>query len=250
MKTVVDKKNVKSFFDTTFEKDSREKVSKFYSITGSSRKAYIDFLSGISENKNILEYGCGMGSYAYNFVKNFDHLTGIDISTKAVEMANSDLNPEEKEKVSFVVMDAEKLEFDDNTFDIVCGTGVLHYLDIETAFKEILRVLKPDGRAVFLEPLNYNPAINLYRKLTPGLRSRDEHPLTVKDLNLLLKFFRKTELKFFHLFTLAAIPFQNWIFFKPVLKTFSILDKILFSIIPYSRYLAWQVVFLLEQPDK
>src|SRR3546814_4334755 len=43
------------------------------------------------------------------------------------------------------------------------------------------RVLRPGGRAVFIEPLGLNPAIELYRRFTPSARTPDEHPLLRRD---------------------------------------------------------------------
>ena len=82
----------------------------------------------------------------------------------------------------------------------------VHHLDIERAFESIKRVLTPGGRCVFLEPLHHNPLINYFRKITPSLRSIDEHPLNMKDLNKICSFFENVKLSF-HVFTvLLALP--------------------------------------------
>jgi ubiquinone/menaquinone biosynthesis C-methylase UbiE len=48
------------------------------------------------------------------------------------------------------VADAERIPYDDNTFDLVVGHAVLHHIpDLPSAFREVLRVLKPGGRFVF-----------------------------------------------------------------------------------------------------
>ena len=48
------------------------------------------------------------------------------------------------------VADAERMPYDDDTFDLVVGHAVLHHIpDLDTAFREVLRVLKPGGRFVF-----------------------------------------------------------------------------------------------------
>jgi SAM-dependent methyltransferase len=48
------------------------------------------------------------------------------------------------------VADAERIPFDDDTFDVVVGHAVLHHIpDLDTALREVLRVLKPGGRFVF-----------------------------------------------------------------------------------------------------
>jgi SAM-dependent methyltransferase len=48
------------------------------------------------------------------------------------------------------VADAERIPYDDDTFDLVVGHAVLHHIpDVAAAFREVLRVLKPGGRFVF-----------------------------------------------------------------------------------------------------
>ncbi|WP_428491963.1 hypothetical protein [Rhodopila sp.] len=57
------------------------------------------------------------------------------------------------------------------------GIGIIHHLDTRQASREVARVLRPDGNAVFWEPMGTNPIIGLYRMLTPNARTVDEHPL-------------------------------------------------------------------------
>ena len=48
------------------------------------------------------------------------------------------------------VADAERIPYADNSFDLVVGHAVLHHIpDVQAAFREVLRVLKPGGRFVF-----------------------------------------------------------------------------------------------------
>ncbi len=59
----------------------------------------------------------------------------------------------------FVIADAMKLQFPDNSFDVVFGSSILHHLDFERVMPELFRVLKPGGRIVFAEPNMLNPQI-------------------------------------------------------------------------------------------
>jgi ubiquinone/menaquinone biosynthesis C-methylase UbiE len=45
--------------------------------------------------------------------------------------------------------DAHKLDFPENTFDVIYGAGILHHLDYARALLEILRVLRPGGAMIF-----------------------------------------------------------------------------------------------------
>lgn len=86
--------------------------------------------------------------------------------------------------IDFRLMDAHKLSFPDNSFDVVFGFGILHHLDYATALDEIWRVLRPGGRMIFNEPLDMNPVGVLVRKLTPRARTPDEAPIRREHLAL------------------------------------------------------------------
>ena len=138
----------------------------------------------------------------------------------------------------------------DSSFDVACGKGILHHLRIEKALGELTRVLKPEGKAIFLEPMGYNPAINTFRKLTPRLRTENEHPLTRKDLELIEKYFGQTNHSFFNLSSLLAVPFRNTRKFSSILEALDSIDRSLFKWAPFLRWMAWQVVITLNKPRK
>jgi SAM-dependent methyltransferase len=80
-------------------------------------------------------------------------------------------------------MNAEETAFADNSFDLICETEIFHHFNLNKACAEIRRILRPDACAVFIELLGHNPLVNLYRKLTPQIRSVDKHSLLVKDVS-------------------------------------------------------------------
>jgi ubiquinone/menaquinone biosynthesis C-methylase UbiE len=100
-----------------------------------------------------LEIGCGTGYFSLNLMQAgvIDHLTCTDISYGMVEALNA--NAERlglAERVRATRADAESLPFPDGSFDLVVGHAVLHHLpDLEGAFSEFRRVLRPGGRIVF-----------------------------------------------------------------------------------------------------
>jgi SAM-dependent methyltransferase len=177
-------------------------------------------------------------------------VTGIDISDVAIEKATEHARVAQIKDLDYFQMDAEVLTFPDDRFDLICGSGILHHLDLRRAFSELARTMQPDGKGVFLEPLGHNPLINLYRRATPGLRTPDEHPLLMQDFSLARRYFGKIELHFFNLFTLCAVPFRRSRWFPRVLGVFAGLDRVLFQTIPGARRYAWNVVIALSQPKK
>lgn len=170
--------------------------------------------------------------------------TAIDISSKGIEKAILNV-PSGK----FYEMNAEEMTFPKNNFDLIFGTGILHHLDLLKALRSITKVLIKEGQITFIEPLGHNPFINLYRWLTPKLRSEDEHPLLDKDLKLFLNYFEVVEVSYFNLTTFFAVPFRNSIFFKPLLKALVAFDNFIFKIKPLRKF-AWIVVLNCKSPKK
>ncbi len=100
---------------------------------------------------DALEVGCGTGFFSLNLkgAGVVDHVHVTDLSSKMVETAKRNgaaLGFEVEGRVA----DAERLPYDDDTFDLVIGHAMLHHIpDVELALRECLRVLKPGGRFVF-----------------------------------------------------------------------------------------------------
>jgi ubiquinone/menaquinone biosynthesis C-methylase UbiE len=100
-----------------------------------------------------LELGCGTGFFSLNLVSGGviapDGLAVTDISPGMVSVAVRNAKNLGFE-VEGRVADAERLPFDDDSFDLVVGHAVLHHIpDLDQTMREILRVLKPGGRFVF-----------------------------------------------------------------------------------------------------
>ena len=98
-----------------------------------------------------LELGCGTGFFTLNLklagVLDDCHVT--DLSPGMVEVAQRNARNLGFD-IEGRVADAERLPYPDESFDIVVGHAVLHHIpDLDLAFGEILRVLKPGGRFVF-----------------------------------------------------------------------------------------------------
>mgnify|MGYP001353122547 CR=1 FL=1 len=145
------------------------------------------FVSDIcwSEDANVLEIGCSSGYDAVDYCKYANSYIGVDISDVAIEKCNS-LSIKNAE---FHCIDGHKLPVNDKSVEYVIVNALLHHLDLEISFTEISRVLSDDGALIFVEPLGINPVFQIYRMVTPGARTVDEHPFTFKDLELMQKYF-------------------------------------------------------------
>jgi Methylase involved in ubiquinone/menaquinone biosynthesis len=242
----------KNYHNEIFGEDNpRDEVIGFYSIDRQKTDFINELINKYSKNASVLEYGCGVNCSAFSMAELSDNVAGIDISDVAVKKNNEQAAQIGiQDRLKFYVMDAHHLEFSDNCFDFVYGNSILHHLDIEKAYRQISRVLNCEGHAVFCEPLKYNPFIGLFRVLTPRLRTKDEHPLSSKDLRDAHKYFAKVEISYFSLFTLFAIPFKSKKAFKKILNFFEHLDKSVFRHLPFLRKFSWMVVMDLSDPIK
>jgi len=238
----------KAFHDDEYLDDTRwQSVDKYYAIIERRVRFWDDFLSARSPGRRVLECGCGVGNYTLRLAELGAHITGIDLSETAIKKAQATASSAGL-KVDYRRMDGEALDFQNHTFDIICGAGILHHLGLERSFAEIARTLKPDGVAVFMEPLGHNPLINLYRRVTPGLRTPDEHPIRMRDLLLARRFFGSIEVHSYHLLSLAAVPFRRTAVFPLVLRLLDNLDGFLFRRLPLTRRYAWFTIALFRDP--
>ena len=241
----------RNFHNGAFASDLRNDAAKYYEVTRKSRELYIRSVENLGARKRVLEYGCGPGSYAFHLGAHHAKVTGIDISDVAIQQAREQAAALQLDaQVTFEVMNAEALSFADNSFDLICGTGILHHLNLQKAFEEIQRTLSPNGHAVFIEPLAHNPLISLYRWATPKLRTEDEHPLTMSDLQRARRYFATVETRFFHLSSLGAVPLRKYPFFERVVHALDRMDETLFRLSPPMKRFAWRVLLTLSRPFK
>jgi len=131
----------------------------------------------------ILDYGCGLGDRSFEMATLGHDITGIDLSSNYIKLANTKKIERSFNNINFIEMDAHKLKFENEAFDLVIGDGILHHLDFEQALKEVRRVLMGGGVAIFKEPLADNPLLKIFRFFTPKARTVDERPFSGKDLD-------------------------------------------------------------------
>lgn len=107
--------------------------------------------SGSKSPKRILDVGCGFGGSSRWLASQFPdaEVTGITLSHKQVERGTQLAKERGLNNVTFKVMDALAMEFDDDTFDLVwaCESGE-HMPDKKKYVEEMTRVLAPGGNMV------------------------------------------------------------------------------------------------------
>ncbi len=229
----------------------KEARTKFYYLVRKARANYRSLLDNI-ENKKVLVVGSSEGGVT-SLARKGAMVTGIDLSNKAIDLLQKAIVREGlKKKCSAMIMDAENLDFDDHSFDIICCSGVLHHLDIKKAMSCWKRVLKPGGRIIMMEPMAWNPVVMMYRLATPSMRTKDEHPLTPKDVRILKTHFGRVEIDSFVFLSVLSIV---WVYLPNVLSmkehSMNALDSFdawLFKRFPVLKYFCWASVFQLSNP--
>lgn len=104
--------------------------------------------------KTILDIATGTADIAIKFseIEN-SNIIGIDISSKMLDVGREKIqNKGLAKRVVLKKGDAENLEFDSNSFDIISiGYGVRNFENLEKGLKESFRVLSPEGKLIILE---------------------------------------------------------------------------------------------------
>jgi len=249
------KKYEQTFHNKLVKKPTKERFTPYDDqLLGPLEKEADDFLGDL-KGKELLFYGCGIDwSTANKFYISGCPVTMIDISDESIEILQRKIQEMHQEGgIVPLQMDCEELQFESARFDLVFGRAILHHLDMEKALKEIRRVLKPGGKAVFIEPLGLNPFINLYRKLTPHLRTPFEHPLVKEDFVISKKIFDDVTYKEFTFLTFFGIGL-NFLCAKFGLQPFSLkkfqeIDLSLLKRFPFLGMYYWNVVLCLRKKE-
>jgi 2-polyprenyl-3-methyl-5-hydroxy-6-metoxy-1,4-benzoquinol methylase len=100
------------------------------------------------KGKKLLEVGCGMGYFSQMAIKKGARVTGLDVGKKLISISKSKCPTG-----NFVVGSALRLPFKSGDYDVVISTEVIeHCENPQKAISEIIRVLKPGGKAVITTP--------------------------------------------------------------------------------------------------
>ena len=117
-------------------------------------------LGMIMPGSALLDFGCGGGFdlfAASKLVGGKGRVFGIDLTEEMVQKARKNLTLAGVINFEIKKVDSDVIPYNDNSFDVVISNGVINLSpDKETTFKEIFRVLKPDGKLQFADVMLEN----------------------------------------------------------------------------------------------
>ncbi len=111
----------------------------------------------------ILDLGCSLGFYSFQFVKENKFVVGVDYEMQSLRTANkkkstlNTISEQEKNNINFLNADALQLPFQDEAFDKISNVDFIEHIVPEyqqRVVKEMYRILKKDGKVYMYTP-NY-----------------------------------------------------------------------------------------------
>ncbi len=224
---------------------------------------------GNIKGKSLLDIGCGLGEASVYFALKGARVLSMDIShfmtDTTVKLAKANgvtVRTHQSSIEHFKLAKPEK-------FDIIYVGNLFHHVDIDKALQHIVRYLKSDGILVSWEPVAYNPIINIYRRIATKVRSKDERPIKIADLEKFHTYFSRVETTWYWLTTLIIFILMAVVqrrnpnterYWKSVVKEgsswrwihvpLSKIDSALLKLIPPLRYLCWNIVIIASKPKK
>jgi SAM-dependent methyltransferase len=164
---------------------------------------YAFHLLGDVTGLRLVDLGCGSGLNTVRLAHRGAAVYGLDISSELIALATQRLAVNGRAgSARFVIASAHDLPFADASIDIVFGIAILHHLDLQLVSREVHRVLRPGGRAIFQEPVRNSKLFRVLRALIP-YQARDispfERPLTDSDLVLFARPFSRMQTRAFML---------------------------------------------------
>jgi 2-polyprenyl-3-methyl-5-hydroxy-6-metoxy-1,4-benzoquinol methylase len=194
---------------------------------------------GPLQGKRVLDYGCGHGMASVVMARAGAIVNAFDLSPRYVKEAELRARANRVNAI-FRTADAEHLPYADESFDAIWGNAILHHLLLDQAAKELKRVLKPGGVAVFCEPWGGNPFLNFARRFLPYPgkdRTIDEMPLNRHTLKMLAPHFPQMRTEGFQLFGMIRRITK----FRPITAVAQLADRITLGVCPplknWCRYL-------------
>lgn len=147
---------------------------------------YAFHLLGNIEGRTVLDYGCGNGENSVPLARRGAHVIGLDVSHALLSLAERRMSAAGMPgRGTFLAASAHDVPLPSASIDVVLGIAILHHLDLDLSAREIHRLLKPGGRAIFQEPVRNSRILKAIRGMIPYKQndiSPYERPLTDAEI--------------------------------------------------------------------
>ena len=229
--------------------------SRFYFQNPLHRENITRALDALGDlrSSRVLDYGCGARALTTEILaREARMVVALDADFEALKILRSRLSEEARQRVLVVVSDAHAMALKDAALDAAFGLGIMHHLDLGKALPDLSRILKPGAPGAFVEPLGHNPLVNLFRRLTPAMRERGEHPLTMGDIEEVRARFdavdhRESQLLSIGALALRAIPWAGERLFRIAIVPLAAIDRWALRSLPSLRKYAWTTVITFRR---
>lgn len=198
------------FYDRYAEQLTTEKLSPVEVFAPTClENLYVLEQFGDLRGRRVLDIGCGQGDTSVFFALRGAEVCALDVSEKMVELTRALAGAHGVgDRVRTRACRVEDMDYPDDHFDLVFADGVLHHLDMPAAVPNIVRVMKPGGSGVFLEPQKGSIFSEIYRFFAKDLRTTDERPLEPRDFDFLTGQFGHLEHREYHLVSLLLFTMR------------------------------------------
>ncbi len=155
------------FFDTTASEYAHQHYeADAHSFMRNRHARILEFLEGLSTAVTpleVLDAGCGPGFLVQEFARRGWGVTAMDAAPGMLREARSRIDRSDSgERVSYSCGSIDLLPFRDDSFDLVCSTGVIEYLPAdEPVLAEFARVMRPGGRLILSVTNDSAPSLAL-----------------------------------------------------------------------------------------
>ncbi|MBF0311447.1 MAG: methyltransferase domain-containing protein [Magnetococcales bacterium] len=241
-------------------------VRETFTLSTSPEPQWLLSRMGDLRGKRVMDLGCGAGEGAVYFALQGASVVAVDLSEGMLQKV------QQVAALHGVTLETRQASADDlsafeaESFDCVYGANLLHHVNIDATLAGVARVLKPGGMAAFWDPVEYNPAIQVYRRMATAVRTPDEHPLRRSDLALFSRYFQSVEKRFFW-FTALLIFVKFYLidgihpsadrYWKRILsheaeirglyRFLARMDRVLLAVLPFLGWWCWNMAVFVRK---
>jgi SAM-dependent methyltransferase len=164
---------------------------------------YMYALVGDVSGRRVLDLGCGTGADSVLLAARGADVSAVDISPELLTLASQRAALDgQAERIVTLCGSTHDIPVPDASIDLVFGNAVLHHVDLALTAREVRRVLKPGGRAIFKEPMRDSKALAFLRGLIPYRQpdvSPFERPLRLDEVRAFASGFTRWRTREFEL---------------------------------------------------